>query len=355
MFEMPKEHNMKRNIKGFIVSGFLASSLGAAVSIPNSFSAGTPIKASDVNANFSSLKTAIDALEGGSGVKVPLNLSGTGTGISGSTIQAQNTNGGIGATISQSKTGASDGALVVIQSGDGPLLRAFGKNGGEDEFRVDSSGTITLRKPDNTANITLDNNNGRISAPSINVVGAGTGIAGSTLSAQNTNGGIGATISQSKTGASDGALVVIQSGDGAIFKGFGKNGGNNAEFTVDTNGTVSATSFNATSDRNAKTNFLSVNALEVLNKVARLPISRWNYKTDNSSLQHVGPMAQDFHAAFGLNGSDDKHLNAVDVQGVTLAAIQGLNRKLEQKSARISELEQQLLALEDRLNVLEKR
>jgi hypothetical protein len=43
------------------------------------------------------------------------------------------------------------------------------------------------------------------------------------------------------------------------------------------------------------------------------------------------------------------------VQGVTLAAIQGLNRKLEQKTARISDLEQKLLALEDRLNVLEKR
>ena len=79
-------------------------------------------------------------------------------------------------------------------------------------------------------------------------------------------------------------------------------------------------------------------------------ISRWNYKADASSLQHVGPMAQDFHAAFGFNGNDDKHLSAVDVQGVALAAIQGLNQKLETENAalrsRLSTLEQRLIALE---------
>ncbi len=43
------------------------------------------------------------------------------------------------------------------------------------------------------------------------------------------------------------------------------------------------------------------------------------------------PMAQDFHAAFGLNGGDDKHISVIDEGGVALAAIQGLNQKLEQK------------------------
>ncbi|RME90510.1 MAG: hypothetical protein D6766_13150, partial [Verrucomicrobia bacterium] len=39
-------------------------------------------------------------------------------------------------------------------------------------------------------------------------------------------------------------------------------------------------------------------------------------------------MAQDFHAAFGL-GTDDRHIATVDADGVALAAIQGLNQKLE--------------------------
>jgi hypothetical protein len=58
-------------------------------------------------------------------------------------------------------------------------------------------------------------------------------------------------------------------------------------------------------------------------------------------------MAQDFHAAFGLNGSDDKHISTVDESGVALAAIQGLNQKLEKEHAelktRLDKIEQRLL------------
>ena len=63
-------------------------------------------------------------------------------------------------------------------------------------------------------------------------------------------------------------------------------------------------------------------------------------------------MAQDFHAAFGL-GTDERHIATVDADGVALAAIQGLNEKLEAevkaKDARISELEKRLAAIESLL------
>ena len=114
---------------------------------------------------------------------------------------------------------------------------------------------------------------------------------------------------------------------------------NNKRFTVgqngnlSTSGTLTAKGVTHASDRNAKTNFTTVNALEVLNKVSRLSISRWNYKADAGSLQHVDPTAQDFHAAFGLNGHNDTHTSAVGVRGVALAAIQGLNQKLETENA----------------------
>jgi hypothetical protein len=53
---------------------------------------------------------------------------------------------------------------------------------------------------------------------------------------------------------------------------------------------------------------------------------------------------QDFQAAFQLNGGDDKHISVVDESGVALAAIQGLNQKLEQenreKDAEIQNLKQ---------------
>ena len=99
------------------------------------------------------------------------------------------------------------------------------------------------------------------------------------------------------------------------------------------------------SDRNLKQNFASVNAAEVLQKIVALPIQSWSYKAQPDET-HIGPVAQDFHAVFGLNGADDRHIATVDENGVALAAIQGLNQKLEQKEARINELEARLLKLE---------
>ncbi len=114
------------------------------------------------------------------------------------------------------------------------------------------------------------------------------------------------------------------------------------------NGTVTATAFNPPSDRNLKENFATVNPREVLDKVAGLAISRWNFKGDTAT-PHVGPMAQDFHAAFGL-GTDERHIATVDADGVALAAIQGLNQKvteeLKQKETEIAELKQRLDQLE---------
>ncbi len=116
------------------------------------------------------------------------------------------------------------------------------------------------------------------------------------------------------------------------------------------------------SDRNVKEHFSTVDPAEVLDKVTSLPISAWNYKADVGNTRHIGPMAQDFYAAFGV-GQDDRHISMVDADGVALAAIQGLNRKLEeQKKERASEietlkkrnssLEQRLAELEARLNAL---
>ena len=89
-----------------------------------------------------------------------------------------------------------------------------------------------------------------------------------------------------------------------------------------------------------------MSAEAILNRVVEMPISRWNFKGDKT--KHVGPMAQDFHTAFGI-GPDDKHIATVDADGVALAAIQGLNRKLEQKDAEIAELKARLERIERRL------
>ena len=60
-------------------------------------------------------------------------------------------------------------------------------------------------------------------------------------------------------------------------------------------------------------------------------------------------MAQDFYAAFAV-GPDDKHIATVDADGVALAAIQGLNQKLEEQRAANVELKQRVEKLEHLLN-----
>jgi hypothetical protein len=151
------------------------------------------------------------------------------------------------------------------------------------------------------------------------------------------------------TGQTNFAATVLP--DGPVLWGYGggvlgsSSGGNHAVLTwnssnVTVAGTVTANGVLLTSDRNAKQNFMELNSQSVLAKVASLPMTRWNYKTDGKDVQHIGPMAQDFHAAFGLDGADDKHISVVDEGGVALAAIQGLNQKIEEKDAEIQQLQQ---------------
>ncbi len=109
-------------------------------------------------------------------------------------------------------------------------------------------------------------------------------------------------------------------------------------------GTVYALSFSIVSDRNVKEQLTPVDSGDILERVVSLPITCWNFRTDPAT-RHIGPMAQDFYAAFKV-GPDDKHISTVDEGGVALAAIQGLNQKLTEKDAEIQRLEKRLADLE---------
>jgi hypothetical protein len=101
------------------------------------------------------------------------------------------------------------------------------------------------------------------------------------------------------------------------------------------------------SDRNQKENLVSVDTQAVLEQVGQLPLSTWNYISQNDRIRHIGPMAQDFHAAFGV-GENDTTITAVDGDGVSLAAIQALYE-------RVLALEAENVNLEARLDDLERR
>jgi hypothetical protein len=100
------------------------------------------------------------------------------------------------------------------------------------------------------------------------------------------------------------------------------------------------------SDRALKDNFGSVDPADVLERVRALPISTWNYISDDASVRHIGPMAQDFAALFGV-GADDRHIHPLDGQGVAMAAIQGLTDL-------VAELREENVRLAARIETLEK-
>ena len=103
------------------------------------------------------------------------------------------------------------------------------------------------------------------------------------------------------------------------------------------------------SSRTAKRNITPVDANDVLDAVLELPVATWEYDRQEAQARHLGPMAEDFYAAFGL-GETSKGLSSGDAAGVALAAIQGLAERfeaqLDAKDQMIQQLQQRLEALE---------
>jgi Chaperone of endosialidase len=116
----------------------------------------------------------------------------------------------------------------------------------------------------------------------------------------------------------------------------------------------SAGAWTNASDQALKHGFRPLDKQDVLERVARMPITNWSYKAEKPSVRHIGPMAQNFYKAFRL-GLDDKHITTIDEGGVALAAIQGLysqNQRLDRDNRalerRVRLLEQQLQSGEGR-------
>jgi trimeric autotransporter adhesin len=119
-------------------------------------------------------------------------------------------------------------------------------------------------------------------------------------------------------------------------------------------------SWSALSDRNAKDAVQPIDGHDVLDRVVAMPLATWHYKAQDTKYRHMGPMAQDFYAAFHL-GESDTGIDTIDADGVALAAIQGLNRKLELEhaalKARVEQLEEksaEIAALQTAVKALQR-
>jgi hypothetical protein len=98
------------------------------------------------------------------------------------------------------------------------------------------------------------------------------------------------------------------------------------------------------SDRNIKRDLAPIDNQQILDDLARLPITTWSYKAEQPAARHIGPMAQDFKATFAV-GSSDKAINQVDADGVAFAAIQALAERVKRLDEENALLRRQLAAI----------
>jgi trimeric autotransporter adhesin len=116
----------------------------------------------------------------------------------------------------------------------------------------------------------------------------------------------------------------------------------NATKTTGMSMNAGGSSWNVISDRNRKQDFLAVEGEDILARIRTLPVSTWRYRdeADRSTL-HIGPMAQDWHQAFGF-AHDNTTINMSDFDGVNLAAIQALERRTQQQADQLAVQARQL-------------
>jgi len=123
-----------------------------------------------------------------------------------------------------------------------------------------------------------------------------------------------------------------------------RNGSNTIIFDLDDTGDLTITGVLSSSDRELKTDFSGVDAKAILASVEALDVSTWAFK-EQRRVRHIGPVAQDWYAAFGM-GSTETAIHQTDVNGVVLSSIQALAAENDALAAENKALAERLAALE---------
>ncbi|BCW97342.1 MAG: hypothetical protein KatS3mg024_0169 [Armatimonadota bacterium] len=101
------------------------------------------------------------------------------------------------------------------------------------------------------------------------------------------------------------------------------------------------------SDASLKVWHGAVEPEDILSRLQNLPVFFWRYRTQGTGTLHIGPMAHDFHSVFGV-GEMPGAISTVDPDGVAMAAVQGLLRRIEQQETTIRRLEEQIRRTQER-------
>jgi TolA-binding protein len=364
-------HEAKRKMKVALSTALLAgaTALASNVTLPNTFAPSTPARASEVNANFTAVKTAVDdnhaRLQSVEGQLAPLQTSVNSlqTNVSSvqSTVAGLNTSvttlntttwrrtGNLGTNATTDYLGTADNTPLDLRVNAARVMRLAPGQVGINTTNLEQNTELVVAAPDGFANVMLKNNQVNAGGFLISVGDANAaGRANFYLDAYRSLSA--PTFQERRLRIDDIGRLSVNRGDNFIANvgnvpfmvGTDTSNGNGAYLTP---GGV----WTNASSRHFKHALQAVNTASVLEKVLSLKVSTWEYK-DSTEGRHMGPMAEDFSTAFAL-GKDAQRIATVDEGGVALAAIQGLNEKLERENA---QLRATLETLSRRLSKLEQ-
>lgn len=137
----------------------------------------------------------------------------------------------------------------------------------------------------------------------------------------------------------------VRAGGGTIFY-------SNGAMTAGVRLAPSASAWSSLSDVHSKEHFRDLDGETVLSKLAAMPVREWNYKAQDAAIRHVGPTAQDFHAAFGL-GEDPLRISTIDADGIALAGVRALEQRTQAAADREADALRALAELRARVASLE--
>jgi hypothetical protein len=330
---------------------------GTAVNLPFTFQAGEVISAEQMNQTLAALndgkqERVVGTCAAGSSIReiaadgsVTCEIDDGGGGAGDADIFGQSYSGsaGVGLTVVNGDTGGSSIGVLARSEARG-LVGVLGGGSCPGTYGVGgcapaATGVSGISSTSHGVAGTSTDGNGVLgvssTGPGVRAVSDGIGM-WATSSTRAVVGTLGATSCAGTYAiggcapAGIGVRGVSSTGTAASFTG-GSGGAGTCTFS-------GGAGWACTSDRALKEDFAAIDPAWMLDRLAQMPVTSWTMKGDVAGTTHVGPTAQDFHAAFGL-GNDDTTIHTADAQGVALAAIQGLYQIVQAQSEQIASLE----------------
>ncbi len=271
-------------------------------------------------------------------------LTGAGTG---NYVPKYSTASGYSTNLTTSEIYDAGNYLGIHTTSPSEHLHVIGRIRQDDPYTTGSCYQMNVSNAAHGLNI---NHTGNSGTPIEAVIGNTSN--NSTLAVLQTSGtGRGLELDNTNTSNSNNLMYLSNVGTGNLMYMY--NSGNGNPIFIDNYGTgrfINASNgaylsnggvWTNASYKKLKENFQNVNKLKILEGIAELEITSWNYIREGKDVKHIGPMSEDFYQVFHV-GNDDKSISTIDPAGIALVGVQELYKMVIELQKENSDLKKKL-------------